>query len=56
MKATVNVNNVPENHFKYIVATYENGELWYWGSFNSKKQVDEVVREIGGICLVCEVE
>lgn len=42
------VNNVPSFINKpYIVARLENAELWYYGSYISRKNAQEVAEDIG---------
>ena len=36
MMAKVNIQNLPEEVDKYIVARLVMGELWYWGSWDDK--------------------
>lgn len=49
MRGIVEVNNVPENPEKYIVATVCDCDLWYWGSWNNESKAKDVANEIGGI-------
>ena len=49
MKCNVEVMNVPKNHDKYIVARLNEGELWYWGSWEDNQSADLAAREISGI-------
>ena len=49
MKCNVEVMNVPKDHDKYIVARLNEGELWYWGSWEDNQLADLAAREISGI-------
>lgn len=39
------VQNVPKDADKYIVARLVMGELWYWGSWETKKAADRVAEQ-----------
>jgi len=56
MKATVKINNLPKEHFKYVVANIVSNELWFYGSFNRSNQAESVAKELGEYAIVCEVE
>ena len=47
----VEVNNVPENPSKYIVARYDPNtlSLWYWGSWDDRQEAEIAAEEITGI-------
>lgn len=45
MKTTVNVHNLPQNPNKYIVAKLNSGELWYWGSWETRDQAEQCIRD-----------
>ena len=47
----VEVQNVPENPKKYIVARYDSNTLalWYWGSWDEKYKAQIAAEEITGI-------
>lgn len=49
MTCTAEVNNIPEDAERYIVARVFEGELWYWGSWDDKNKAHEVAEEIGGV-------
>lgn len=44
----VKVNNLPENHNRYVVARRVDEDLWYWGSFADKDRANAVAMEISG--------
>lgn len=63
MKLIAKVNNIQitedklEKYGKFIVARYEGIELWYYGTYKTRKRAEEVAWEIGnGIVLEAEVE
>lgn len=49
----VEVNNVPDNHydFKFMVARYCHGELWYYGVYDEYDRAIAARDEIDGIIL-----
>lgn len=49
MRGIVEVNNVPNNPEKHIVATVCDCDLWYWGSWNDENKAKDVANEISGI-------
>lgn len=49
MTCTAEVNNIPEDAERYIVARVFEGELWYWGSWDNKNKAHDVAEEIGGV-------
>ena len=40
MYGKVVINNTPSNPKRYIVATFCDGELWYWGSWDDKDKAE----------------
>ena len=50
MKAYIEVNNVPSDHDKYIVARYDEDtqKFWFWGSYEDKETAENVARQING--------
>lgn len=38
----VTINNLPEKHKRYVVARLVQNELWYWGSWNDRRDADDV--------------
>lgn len=44
----VKINNIPEyaNHFKYIVATLVDGQLWFYGAYDSYDMADGAFKEM----------
>lgn len=51
MEFKTEVKNIPETTRRYIVARVVSSELWYWGTWDSKEQAEEVARTIDGIVL-----
>lgn len=49
----VEVNNVPENPSKYIVARYDPNtlSLWYWGSWDEKYKAQIAAEEVTGLVM-----
>ena len=49
----VEVNNVPKDVEKYIVARYDPNtlSLWYWGSWDEKYKADIAAEEITGLVM-----
>jgi len=49
----VEVNNIPDNPCKYIVARYDPNSLslWYWGSWDDRQKAGIAAEEITGIVL-----
>ena len=52
MKVEVEMRNtptfdIPINVKGYIVARLDNGELWYYGLFESKEKAKTIARQIG---------
>ena len=42
IKANLNINNVPEGAYRYIIVTVDYGELWYYGSSKDEKTAKDV--------------
>lgn len=47
----VEVNNVPDDALDYIVARWSNetSSLWFWGSWETKEQANEISKLVDGI-------
>ena len=45
MKAVGNINKVPKNTERFIVARLVMNELWYWGSWDTKEAADRVAAQ-----------
>lgn len=47
----VEVNNVPDDALDYIVARWskETSSLWFWGSWETKEQANEISKLVDGI-------
>ena len=56
MTAKVMINNIPEDHGKYIVARLVNGDLWFFASFDEDEleKANRCRREIDGIIAIAE--
>lgn len=46
----INVHNVPAYALKapYWVCRLSEGELWFWGAWNTNDEAQKIAREIGG--------
>ena len=54
-KMTVEIQNVTEGKYKYVVARYcEDNKLWYWGRWKTKEEAESVAEEIGGVVVIDE--
>lgn len=49
MKTTVKIHNLPEHPNKLVVARVVDGELWYYGSFDSEDRAEYSKKEVDGI-------
>lgn len=45
MNCIAEVNNIPEDAERYIVAMVSEGELWYWGSWDNKEEADNAAKD-----------
>lgn len=46
------VNNLPDDIEKYVVARVCDGELWFWGTWDDKDKAEKVVNDVeNGILL-----
>lgn len=41
----VKVNNLPPEHERYIVARLNDGELWFYGSWDNEAQAEKAAKE-----------
>lgn len=50
------INNLPSyaDEYAYIVVRRVNGELWFWGAWNDRREANEAAIEIGGIVVTNE--
>lgn len=56
MKLIAKVNNLPnEVDEKYVVARIDGIELWFWGSYETRRRAEEVAYELGR-AIVLEAE
>ena len=44
-KGSVIVNNLPDDHCRYVVARVCMGTLWYWTSWDSCSEANQNIRE-----------
>lgn len=44
------INNLPKyvTEYNYVVARVTNGELWFYGAFNSLEKAYDAVEEVNG--------
>lgn len=49
MGLKVNVNNMPTNCNKYVIARPVDGELWYFSSFDDKEQAIKIARDLDAV-------
>lgn len=47
----VKVNNVDEGEEPYVVGRFFDGEIWYWGRYDTEQMAKKVAEEIGGLVL-----
>lgn len=52
----VNVQNLPATHKTYVVARPCDGDLWYWGSWDSEETAHTIANEVGGVVVYDEDE
>jgi hypothetical protein len=47
----INVRNLPDyaKRYMFIVSRLCDGELWFWGAYETKERANEVAKEIGGV-------
>jgi hypothetical protein len=46
------VNNLPDDIEKYVVAKVCDGELWFWGTWDDKDEAEKAVNDVeNGILL-----
>lgn len=46
------VNNLPDEIDKYVIARVCDGELWFWGTWDDKDEAENVVNDVeNGIVL-----
>ena len=46
-KGKVTIHNMPEyaTAYKYVVATFDRGSLWFWGAWDDENKAREVAYE-----------
>ena len=52
----MNVKNLPATHKTFVVARAFDGDLWYWGSWDSEETAHTVAIDIDGIVVYDEEE
>ena len=50
------VKNLPTTHKTYVVARPCDGDLWYWGSWDSEELAHAAANEVGGVVVYDEDE
>ena len=50
--AKVVVKNVTEGDEPYLVGRFVDGDIWYWGRFDTFEEAKRCADEIGGMVLV----
>lgn len=52
----VEINNLPDYaiRYRYIVARYDCGELWFWGAYDDEDEAREAAVEQEGIVCINE--
>ena len=50
------VKNLPTTHKEFVVARAVEGDLWYWGSWDSEETAHTVANDINGIVVYEEEE
>lgn len=45
------VNNLPDEIDKYVVAKVCDGEMWFWGTYDDKSRAEKAVRDVDGVIL-----
>lgn len=43
---SIEVNNVPADCEKYVVARLVNGKLWYWGSWTDENEAERAAERL----------
>lgn len=52
----MNVKNLPATHETFVVARPYNGELWFWGSWDSEEIAHAIAVEVNGVVVYDEEE
>lgn len=52
MKATVKIYNCPEDAYGYIVCRLNDGELWYWGCYDTRFEATKVTEDFENVVIV----
>jgi len=53
VKAFIEINNAPEKLCRYtVVRRSEDGQLWYWGTYDDKNRAEMAAAEIGNGILI----
>lgn len=56
MKFKVEVNNIPNETSRFVVARFVTNELWYWGSWDNLEEAKRVAEELENGIVVERVE
>ena len=48
------VKNLPATYYPYIVARPYDGDLWFWGSWESEETAHTIANDIGGVVVYAE--
>ena len=43
------VNNVPDDAEPYIIARFNDGKLWYWGSWDKEDVAIDIAEQVNGL-------
>lgn len=46
MKFKVEVNNIPNETRRFVVARFVANELWYWGSWDNLEEAKRIAEEL----------
>lgn len=50
------INNLDEDHERFVVARLVENELWYWGSWDDSAEAQRVAHEMGAYMIDMEDE
>lgn len=56
MKIMAEVNNIPNETSRFVVARFVANELWYWGSWDNLEEAKRVAEELENGIVVERVE
>lgn len=52
----MNVKNLPDTHEAFVVARPYDGDLWFWGSWDSEEIAHAIAVEVDGVVVYDEEE